>query len=222
MKPRFFVRVLFVAALALGWGVGTAQAGQAKEIELVMKDGGSRLAVLRLNEKNLLIEFNDRTDSALFGPDALITINHKDKTYRAQSYDELLAAIAKYGKELGSARSELEIKLTDNVATISGFKVKEVIKLRRGKPEGELWVCKELTPLPLRAFAEKIRSILPADYWSRVNGNPGIVDLIGFYGVPLKIEAAGDSHFEAAAASIKDKEFSTETFQVPAGYRKVN
>lgn len=222
MKPQLFVRVLYVAALVLGWRTDAVWAGQAKEIEIVMKDGGSRFAVLRLNEKNLLIEFNDRTDSVLFGPDTLVTINHKDKTYRAQSCEELLAAAAKYGKEIGDAGSELEIKQTDNVTTISGFRAREVIKLRRGKPEVELWMCNELTPPPLRAFADKLRSILPADYWSRVHGNPGLVDLIGFYGVPLKIEAAGESHFEAEATSIKDKDLPSDTFQVPVGYRKVD
>ena len=92
------------------------------------------------------------------------------------------------------------------------------MKMTGGKPEAEIWVSIDLLPAKLRAAGERIRSVLPEDYWGKVHGNPGLVEIIMLFGIPLKIANNGHSLYQARVLAGSS---SNSSFQVPSGYRKL-
>ena len=85
MKIKMLSVSLLLAVLASSSG-GVVPAKQSKVIELLAKDGGSRIATIRVNDQSLLFESNSTSDAVLFSDEACFTINNKDKTYHVQSY----------------------------------------------------------------------------------------------------------------------------------------
>ena len=67
----------------------------------------------------------------------------------------------------------------------------------------------------MRSLSDSIQTILPKDYLRRIGGNPGIVEMIMLFGVPLKMKHAADIY---QARVIEGPETS---FQLPADYRKI-
>ena len=210
-------------ALAFSWPA-TALAQQPKVIELVASDGGSKIASIYLNDQNLLFEFGESPMSFLFTTEAFIEINHKDKSYRVQSYDELQAMASRKGDEIAKSQESttvgpnVEFRLTEEADTISGQRARKIIKMTGGKPEAEIWVSSELVPMKLRAAGERIRSVLPEGYWKKAQGNPGMVEIIMLYGIPLKMVVEGRDMYKV---KMLDGSGSGRSLQVPSGYREV-
>ena len=203
-------------------GPGAASTTQSKVTNLVA-DSGAKLATIRVSARRLLFEGNG-ADATLFTDQAVFTINNEDKTYRVQSYTDLLAGVSR--KAAGMAQSPdksgtprgVELTLTGETETIDGLRARKLIKLNNGVADGEFWVSSELLPSNLRAVGEKLRSVLPNDYWRRARGNPGLIEIVTLFGVPLKMTHGHDS-WQARVIQGSD---SDSSFQVPAGYRKLD
>ncbi len=183
MKIKILSVSLLLAVLASSSG-GVVPAKQFKVVELLAKDGESRIATIRVNDQSLLFESNSNSDAVLFSDQACFTINNKDKTYHLQSYAEL--------------------------QTIASRKAVEI---------AEFWVSSELMPQNLRALGERLRTILPKDYWRRVHGNPGMVEIVMLFGVPLKMTYDGRNTYQA---KVVESSGPDSLFQVPAGYKKLD
>jgi hypothetical protein len=102
--------------------------------------------------------------------------------------------------------------------TISGFKTRKLISTSRGEPDVVFWVSSELTPLKLRAVGQRIRAILPRDYWKKVRGNPGMLEIIWLFGVPVRMTSSGHDF----QAQVLESSTPDSSFQVPEGYRRVD
>ncbi|HEX5734556.1 MAG TPA: hypothetical protein VF131_17105 [Blastocatellia bacterium] len=210
-------------ALAFCWPA-TALSQQSKVIELVANDGRSKIASIHLNDQNLLFESSDNLMSFLFTTEAFFEINHKDKSYRVQSYDELHAMASRKVDEIAKSQEStttgpnVEFRLTEEADTISGLRARKIIKINGGKPEAEIWVSSELVPMKLRAAGERIRAALPEGYWKKVQGNPGMVEIIMLYGIPLKMVVDGRDIYKV---KMLDGSSSGRSLEVPSGYRKV-
>jgi hypothetical protein len=210
-------------AITLSWPA-TGLAQHSKVIELVATDGGSKIASVHLNDQNLLFESSDNSQSFLFTTEAFFSINHKDKSYTAHNYVELKAMASQKANEIAKSQDgtpvgpDIQLKLTEEADTISGLRARKIMKLNGGKPEAEIWVSSELLPMKLRAAGEELRSVLREDYWKKVHGNPGMVEIIMLYGIPLKIVHDGHSLYQARVVEVSS---SNTSFQVPSGYRKV-
>lgn len=221
MRIKIFALGLMLAFFA---SAGIVLAKQSKVIELKAKDGAAKIATIHVNDQSLLIEFNDNSMTVLLTGEAVYTINHKDKTYHVDSYDDLQAAISRKLSELAKAQENIvsgpnvEFKLTEETDTISGSKARKLIKMSNGKPEAEIWVSSDLMPLKLRAAGERMRAMLPADFYKKVHGNPGLPEIILSFGIPLKIVGYGPDVYQANIIETPD---SDTLLQVPAGYRKV-
>jgi hypothetical protein len=199
-------------------------ASQSRVIELVAKQGGSKIGTIYVNDQNLLVQFKGNSDAFLFTAEAFYTINHKNRTYRVQSYDELQTAVSRKAGEIAQSQEntsggpEVELKLTEETETISGFKTRKLIRTSRGEPDVVFWVASELTPMKLRAVGERIKAILPGDYWKKVRGNPGMVEIIWLFGVPLRMTSS-DHNFQA---QVLESSIPDSSFQVPEGYRRID
>ena len=224
MKIKMLSLSLLLAVLASS-SAGVVPAKPFKVVELLAKDGGSRIATIRVNDQSLLIESNSTSDAVLFSDEACFTINNKDKTYRVQSYAALQAIASRKAVEIAQslentdAAQGVELKLSDETDTISGLRARKLVKTSGGVPAAEFWVSSELVPQSLRAFGERIRNILPKDYWSRVHGNPGMVEIVMLFGVPLKMIDDGHNTYQAKVVESSGPDSS---FQVPAGYKKLD
>ena len=217
---------LMSIVLAVTWPTAVlAQRSKPEVIELAATDGGSKIASIHLNDQNLLFESDGGSESFLFTGEALFAINHKDKTYRVQSYDDLRAMAKHKADEIAKSQESagngtgVELRLTRETGTIAGSRVRKLIELSRGKTEAEIWVSRDLTPMKLRAFGEKMRAILTGDYYKKAHGAPGLVEIIMTYGVPLKIVSEGQNTYQAR---VLEDSGSSASFQVPSGYRKVD
>jgi hypothetical protein len=223
MINKYPALTLVSVALAFSWPA-IVLAQQSKVIELVATDKGSKIATIHLNDQDLLFEPSNNSESFLFTGEALFAINHKDKTYSVQSYEDLLAVASRKAGEIAKSQEtpgsgpDVELRLTGEVDTIAGLKAHKIIKMNRGRPEAEIWVCRDLVPVKLRAAGERIRSVLPKDYWRKVQGNPGLVEMIMLYGIPVKIVNDGQSVYQPR---VIEGSRAGVTFQVPSGYRKV-
>jgi len=210
-------------ALVFIWAA-TALAQQPKVIELVASDGGSKVASIYLNDQNLLVESSENSMSFLFTTEAFIEINHKDKSYRVQSYNELQAMASRKIDEITKSQEStpigpnVEFRLTEESDIISGLRARKIIKMNGGKPEAEIWVSSELVPMKLRAAGESIRSVLLEGYWKKVQANLGMVEIIMLYGIPLKMVVDGRDIYKVKTL---DGSSSGRSLQVPSGYRKV-
>ena len=161
---------------------------------------------------------------ALLTPDAVVDINHKSKTYLEYRYDEMktlmnkrLEAVAKLpeGADVGP---EVEFRLTDAVATFAGFKSRKLLKLNHGRPESEIWVCDDVMPANLRPVNEKMREIYTPDYWKKSRGNPGMLEVVLLYGIPLRVVVDGK---DVLQARVSDSVRPAAAFHVPAGYQRL-
>jgi len=223
MKIKMLSVSLLLAVLASSSG-GVVPAKQSKVVELLAKDGGSRIATIRVNDQSLLFESNSNSDAVLFSDEACFTINNKDKTYRVQSYAELQTIASRKAVEIAQSPENtdaagVELKLSDETDTISGLRARKLIKTSGGVREAELWVSSELVPQSLRALGERSRTILPKDYWKRVHGNPGMVEIVMLFGVPLKVTYDGHNTYQAR---VLESSGSDSSFQVPAGYKRLD
>ena len=224
MKIKMLSVSLLLAVLASSSG-GVVPAKQSKVVELLAKDGGSKIATIRVNDQSLLFESNSNSDAVLFSDEACFTINNKDKTYHVQSFAELQAIASRKAVEIAQspentdAAQGVELKLSDETDTISGLRARKLIKTSGGVPEAEFWVSSELMPPSLRALGERLRTILPKDYWRRVHGNPGMVEVVMLFGVPLKMIDDGHNTYQAKVVESSGPDSS---FQVPAGYKKLD
>jgi hypothetical protein len=72
--------------------------------------------------------------------------------------------------------------------------------------------------MKLRAVGERIRAILPGDYWKRVRGNPGMLEIIWLFGVPLRMTSSGHNF----QAQVLESSIPDSSFQVPEGYRRID
>jgi hypothetical protein len=108
------------------------------------------------------------------------------------------------------------LELTDETNTIGGVKVRHLKKITGSRAETGFWVSSELSPPALRAFGEKLRTILPRDYWRRVHGNPGMIEIITLFGVPLSF-SEGSTVFEAQITNSDSDAWS----QVASGYKRI-
>jgi hypothetical protein len=202
----------------------TALARQSRVIELVAKEGGSKIGTIYVNDQNLLAQFKGNSEALLFTAEAFYTINHKNKTYRVQTWDELQTGLSRKAGEIAQSQEkisggpEIELKLTEETETISGFKTRKLIRTSRGEPDVVFWVASELTPMKLRAVGERIRAMLPGDYWKKVRGNPGMVEIIWLFGVPLRMTSSGHNF----QAQVLESSIPDSSFQVPEGYRRID
>jgi hypothetical protein len=220
MKSRLLLLTLLLAIVSAP-GTGIVSAKQTKVIVLASKDPGSKSITIRASAKSLLLEFGENADGALFTDDAFITINNKDKTYRVQSYSDLLASarleasrLAQTGEDTGT--QGVEFKLTELTETISGLSARKLIRTEKGEPSTEFWVSRELLPPSVRSLSDTIQTILPKNYLRRMRGNPGIVEMVMLYGVPLKMKHGTDIY---QAQVTESRETS---FQIPVEYKRID
>lgn len=222
MRIRILAITLLLAVL-LSSNAGVVSAKRSKVIDLIGRDG-SKIGAIHVDGQSLLFETNNNSAAFLFSDETFSTLNTRDKTYRVQSYADLQESVSRKAVEIAQstdsidARQDVVLKLTDETDVISGVKVRKLIKTRGGDPEAVFWVSSELMPPRLRAFGDKIRSILPKDYWSRVHGNPGMVEIVMLFGVPLKI-FDGNNTYQAQIVEGPD---SNSAFQVPADYKRLD
>lgn len=222
MRNKTLALGLLLAVFASA-NTGAVPAKQLKVIRLVAKGGGSNIATIHVNHQSLLAEFDHNSDSFLFSDEAFFTMNKKDRTYRVQSYSELLAGVSRKAVESGQSPESIghgvELKLTEETGTIAGLGVRKLVKTNSGELEAEFWVSSELMPPRLRALGESLRSSLPKDYWARMRGNPGMVEIIMLFGVPLEMVSKGQKIYHAKVVS---RSRSGLSFEVPAGYRRLD
>lgn len=221
MKRLIPALFLMLAFFAYG-KADVVSAKQSTVIELITTETALKFATIRLDDQNLLFESYNSTESYLLTSEAFYVINHKDKTYRVQSFDELQAAVRrKLGEIAGAPEASAtgpDIKLTEDTETIAGLKARKLIETSNGKSTDIIWVSSDLVPQGLRAAGEKLRRLLPADYWKKIRGNPGIPEIILLYGIPLKLVSDGRPIYTANVIQATD---TSVPLEVPAGYRKV-
>jgi hypothetical protein len=224
MRMRLLVPTLLISLLSVLPSVGASSAAtkQSKVIYLVAKDGGSKIATIHVNSESLLYEFNGSSEAMLFTGDALFTLNNQDKTYRVQSYSDLQTAARDKAREVAPQTGPVDpnqgvvLELTAETKMISGLRVRRLKKVTGSRAESGFWVSSELSPPALRAFGETVRTILPRDYWRRVHGNPGMIEIITLFGVPLSF-SEGSTVFEAQITNSDSDAWS----QVPTGYKRI-
>lgn len=222
MRIKILAFSLMLAVLASG-NAGVVLAKQSRVIQLVAKDG-AKIATIHVNDQSLRFESNNNAGSFFFDDQAVVTMNHTDRTYRVQSYADIEASLSRKAAEISQSHESpgapkgVELKLTEETDTISGLKARKLIKTNKGETEVEFWISSELLPPRVRALGERLRSILPTDYWSRVHGNPGMVEIVILFGVPLRM-TYGHESYQARGVNSSS---SDSSFQVPAGYRKLD
>jgi hypothetical protein len=224
---------LILATLALSWPA-IALAQQSKIIRFAPSDcktaKGERPDIsgtlsIYMNDQSILFESSPDGMPYLLTDEGLIGIVHKVKVYSILSYDELKAEHSrqvdkaeKHLKDTGKWPSMVELRMTDETATISGLSARKLIKINGDKLEAEIWVSSELVPIRLR---ERMKSIYPEDYWKKVDWGPSLIDIIMQYGIPLKTVGEKNSGFLDCKAQVLDGATSDKSFQVPPGYGKI-
>jgi len=223
MRRNNFTLSLCVAILTLGLPA-TALAQQPKIIEIVKQDGSSKIATLFINDENLLFEAIGSPEVCVFTAEAIFMINNKNKSYREYKYDELQTLINRKLGEITDDRnsptveSSVEFRLTEETSTVLGFKSRKLIEMSNSKLKAEIWVSNDPIPAKLRAVSERLRSMLPEDYWRKTRGIPGMPEIIILYGIPIKMIIEGQEIYHAQAGKSPS---SSPSFQVPSGYKKV-
>ena len=223
MRIKTVALSLIVGFAAVG-GAPFVSAQKLKVISLAV-EGGSVVTTIHVDDQYLLAESEGNSESFLVRDDAVFTINRKDKTYRVMTYRDLLAHLRQKAGEFTAspqnpaAASGVDFKLTDETAIISGIRVRKLVKTNNGQLEAELWVSSELMPAKLRVIGDNLRSSLPKDYWYRMNGNPGMIELVMLYGIPLKMVLKDHQTVVAKVVPGSSTDFS---FEVPAGYKKLD
>jgi hypothetical protein len=200
---------------------GIALAKTVKVIKFVTKDKATGTLSIHVDDQSVLIEGNSVLGTSLYTDKAMFTINHKDKTYCADSYDEIQTRIRRWlsdnakSQQNASKGPGMGLKLTGETRTILGVKARKLIQMSNGKPIGEIWVSLDLVPPGLRAFGEKIRAMVSADYWEKRLPGLGLPEIIIFYGVPLKFVSEGQVVMQVQAIETTN---SASSLQVPTGY----
>jgi hypothetical protein len=223
MRIKLLALSLMLAILPC-YGAGLGSVKQSRVIDLVAKDSGLKIATIHVDGESLLYEFNSKTEAGLFRDESVYTINNTDQTYRFQSYTDLVAAARQKAEEIARSQGTTDssqgvvLKLTNESDTVNGLRVRKLTKTNQGNHEADFWVSNELIPPGLRALGERMRDILPKDYWSRVHGNPGLIEIIVLFGVPLVINAGQSVYHARLAGNSK----SDSLFQVPAGYKRLD
>jgi len=220
---RKLLAALSLAIVVLpSFGAASEPAKQSRVIYLVSKDDGAKIATIHVNEDSMLCEFIGNSESVLFTSDAMFMINNQNKTYRVQSYSDLQAAAQKKARELAQqtktadAAQGVILEQTDETNTINGIRARRLKKISGDRPPADFWVSSELIPLALRAFGEKVRTSLPRDYWLKLHGNPGMIEIITLYGIPLSF-SVGPTVYQA---QIKDSD-SDAWSKLPEGYKRI-
>jgi hypothetical protein len=225
MRKNNFALNFFVAILTLSLPA-IALAQQAKVIELVKNDGGVKTVTITMDDEHILFEVANTSDVLLLTTEAAFTIDHADKSYHEVSYDEILALLSRSlnenagGGEVkpkAAVDPDVEIKITEETDSASGFKGYKFIRTNKGKPEIEMWLSTDLMPVKLRAINEKVRKTLPADYWKKRPAS-GLHELIILYGIPVKIITNGKEIYHMQAGKSPS---SSPSFQVPSDYKKL-
>jgi hypothetical protein len=197
-------------------------AQQLKVITLAPPSGGASIATIQVDDRSILADFESNSESFLITDDAVFIINRKDKNYRVQTYAELKEGARKaieLAQSQGSKETGVELKLTAQVAKIAGFQARKLVRMNKGQPDGELWVSSDLMPARLRTLGQDLRTSLPKDYWSRMRVNPGMMEIIMMFGVPLKIVS---NDLKTYQATIVSRPNTRSVFEVPAGYTKLD
>lgn len=220
MKITVLALGLMLALVAYG-KPEIALAKKVKVIKLTVKDKPAEGITIHIDDQSVLVEVNNKSETALYTGEAIFTINHKDKTYCVNSYDETQTRIGRWLRENAKSQKNtgtgpgMGIKPTEETRTIFGVKARKLIQMSDGKPIGEIWVSRDLAPPGVRAFGEKIRAMVSADYWEKGLRGFGLPEIIIFYGIPLKIVSEGQVVIQVQAIENTDSESS---LQVPTGY----
>ena len=220
MKIKFFAFGLMCVMFAYGMP-GIALAKKVKVIKFVTKDKATGILSIHIDDQSVLIEGNNVSGTSLYTDKAMFTINHKDKTYCTDSYEAIQTRIRRWLSENANSRENsgtepgMGIKLTGETRTIFGVKARKLIQMSNGKPIGEIWVSRDLVPPGVRAFGEKIRGMVSADYWEKGLRGLGLPEIIISYGIPLKIVSEGRVVMQVQAIETTNSESS---LQVPTGY----
>jgi len=219
-------KILIALSLAIvvfpSFGGASVVTKQSRVIYLISKDGGAKIATIHVNGDSILCEFNGSSEATLFTGDAVFTINNQDKPYRVQSYSDLKTAAQNKVRELAQQTRTVDVgqgailELTDETNTISGVRARRLKKISGNRAAADFWVSSELSPPGLRVLGEQVRTVLPNGYWSRMHGNPGIIEIIILYGVPLSF-SDGPIGYQA---QIQDSDSDAWT-KVPAEYRRL-
>ncbi len=220
-RPGTLMVVPFIVLFHLA--VGQVSSQPVKTIELVGPEGTAAVT-LAVSDSSILVEGRDDAAVALLTPDAVVHIDHKSKTYFEYRYDEMKTLIDKKLEEFGKmptgpdAGPQVDFKLTDAIAMIGGFKSRKLLKLDHGRTESEIWVCDDLMPANLRPVNEKMRRIFTSDYWRRSRGNPGLLEVVLLYGIPLRIGVDGK---DVLQARVSESVRPVALFHVPSGYQRI-
>ena len=207
-----------VALLAAVLFPAAASAQQPRRIELV-GPGGTTIATIHVTSQAITLESSDG-QSVIYSSTSLAHLNHKDKTYYEQTYQDLTAMAAKVVKELPPAKEGTigaEYRLTNETENVAGCKARRLVRTARGASDSA-WVCKEWQPAAMRKAGERLASVFPEDYWRRVGGNPGLIETTLIYGIPLRADRGGQRVYDAR---VMDGASPASTFEIPAGYKKV-
>ena len=221
MRVKTLASGLLLVLIAIGNAPGFS-AKRLKVITLAPTSGGASFATIQVDDRSLLADFENTSESFLITDDAVFIINRKDKNYRVQTHAEIREG-ARRAVELalsqGNIPNGVELKLTEQAAKIAGFQARKLLRMNKGQPDGEIWVSTDLMPARLRTLGQDLRTSLPKDYWSRIRGNPGMIEIIMMFGVPLKIVS---NDLKTYQATIVSRPNTGSVFAVPAGYTKLD
>ena len=207
-----------MAAVLFGSGVSAA-AQQPRRVELVEPGSGRIFGTIHISSQAVTLESGDG-QSVIYTPTSLVHVNHKEKTYYEQTYELLAAMAAQAVKDLPAAKDAppgVEYKLTTETETIAGCRAVKLVRTGRGASDSA-WVCKDWQPPAMRKAGDRLAGIFPADYWRRIGGNPGVMETVLIYGIPLRAERSGKLVYDARVTAGT---IPAGTFEIPAGYKKV-
>lgn len=221
------IRTLALISIVVLIAVGSVPLVSAQHLTVIRlaAEGGSVITTIHVDDQYVLAEFDGNSQSFLVRDDAVFTINNKDKTYRVMTYQDLLTAFRNMAGEMTASQQRLadapgvEFKLTDETDIISGIRARKLVKTNKGQLEAEIWVSSELMPARLRLVSNDLRTTMPKNYWYRINGGPGFVEIMMLYGIPLKMVSKDSQEYVAEVGPGSRTDFS---FEVPAGYRKLD
>ncbi len=218
MTPTCVGRIGVAAAVTFGFTV-TAAAQQPRRIELVAPGAGRVFGTIHVSSAAVVLESGDG-QSVIYTSTSLLHLNHTDKTYYEQTYEDLSAMAAKAVKELPAVKEAplgVEYTLTTETEVIAGCKAQKLVRTNPGSSDAA-WVCREWQPPAMRKAGQRLASIFPKDYWRRVGGAPGLMETILMYGIPLRADLSGKRAYDAR---VTDGASPAGTFENPAGYKKV-
>lgn len=221
------IRTLALGSIVLLIAVVSEPLVSAQRLKVIrlVAEGGSIVTTIHVDDQHLLVESDSNSQSFLVRDDAVFTINHKDKTYRVMTYQDLLTHFRNKAGETTESQQRLagaagvEFTLTEETDMISGIRARKLVKTNNGTFEAEIWVSGDLMPAKLRVMSGNLLSTMPKDYWYKMNGGPGFVEIMMLYGIPLKIVYKDSPKYVAEIGPGSSTNFS---FEVPADYRKVD